>query len=113
MNKNIDPNKGQNNCCELNEKGDRYVECTECGATAEIGTVIKAGDDVYTGQIEAASPEALQELYEKCLKLANSICDELQTQYEDNEAGINRKYTFKFTCTAEKMIYEMRVRNIK
>ena len=63
----FDANKGQNNSCTLNSKGDQYVECTECGATAEIG----------------------------------------------ENAGKNRKYCFTFTCTAEKMIFEMRVRSIK
>ncbi|MBQ8708892.1 MAG: DUF406 family protein [Succinivibrionaceae bacterium] len=113
MSENLDPNKALNKSCQINEKGDSYVECAECGATAEIGTVIRAGDDVYRGEISAENPQAVASLYQKYLDLAQSVCGELKSEYTDENGGKARKYTFAFTCTAEKMIFELRARNIR
>ncbi len=113
MSNTFDPNKGQNNSCSINQKGDQYVECTECGATAEIGTVIKTGDDVYQGTIDTDNKTKTKDIYNKCLDLAKSISDELEFNFSSENDEKTIRYTFKFTCTVEKMIYEMRVRSIK
>ncbi len=113
MSNTFNPDKGQNNSCSINQNGDQYVECTECGATAEIGTVIKTGDDVYQGTISAENPETTRQTYQKCLDLAKSISDELEISSSEENQGQTIHYTFKFSCTVEKMIYEMRVRSIK
>lgn len=109
----FDANKGQNNSCTLNSKGDQYVECTECGATAEIGTVIHADDNVTQGEIVSDNAAKTSSLYDRYVQLAESITDEVNCEFTDENAGKNRKYCFTFTCTAEKMIFEMRVRSIK
>lgn len=109
----FDASKGQNHSCQINEKGDQYVECTECGATAEIGTVIVAGDDVLDSSISAETPENVKNLFDKYLALAQSITDELEYTVQDSNEGKTKNFRFKFGCTAEKMIFEMRVRSIK
>ncbi len=113
MDENFDPDKGQNVSCRLNEQGDSYVECAECGAQAEIGTVIQAGDVVYSGQVSAGSPDATAALYGRILELAREICGEVKAESSDEAGGAVRRYVFTFTCTAEKMIFELRLRNIR
>lgn len=96
----------------INEQGDQYVECKECGAVAEIGTVIREGDVVFNGTISADSQKSCDEKFDKFLNLAKQITDLLEVKKEFiNETTL--KYTFTFSCTAEKMIYEMRLRSIK
>lgn len=112
MSNTFDPNKGQNNSCSINKNGDQYVECTECGAQAEIGTVIKGGDEVFKGSIESEDKDKTQEIYQKCLSLAKSISEELIVDEQTENDGKKINYLFKFSCTVEKMIYEMRVRSI-
>ncbi len=113
MSDNFDPDKAQNKSCCIGSNGDSYVECTECGATAEIGTVIKAGDDVFVGTVNSDNAQAASELYEKILALAHDICSEVKAEYSDEDGGRIRKYKFIFTCTAEKMIFELRLRNLR
>jgi uncharacterized protein YfcZ (UPF0381/DUF406 family) len=109
----FDVNKGQNNSCAINAKGDQYVECTECGATAEIGTIIHANDNLAEGVITSDDKHKTIDLYDKYVALAKSITEEVVCNCVDSNEGKVRNYSFNFTCTAEKMIFEMRVRSIK
>lgn len=106
----FDVNKGQNNSCQINAQGDQYVECTECGATAEIGTVIHADDNVISGVIALGDATANKALYDRYLALAKDVYDQVECELTE---GDQLKYKFTFSCTAEKMIFEMRVRSIK
>ena len=106
MSDNFNPDKAQNRSCQIGSNGDNYVECTECGAAAEIGTVIRAGDDVYSGTITSDEPLSTEAMYKKCLALAEDICSDVKAEFSDEDSGQVRKYTFAFTCTAEKMIFE-------
>ena len=113
MSDNFNPDKAQNRSCQIGSNGDNYVECTECGAAAEIGTVIRAGDDVYSGTITSDEPLSTESMYKKCQALAEDICSDVKAEFSDEDSGKVRKYTFAFTCTAEKMIFEMRLRNLR
>ncbi|MGL5949762.1 MAG: YfcZ/YiiS family protein [Aeromonas sp.] len=88
--------------------------CDSCGCFAEIGTIIGEGDEVMELVIEApTSAEALAKLaaYEA---LAQKVTPEatLSQTLQETAAGVTLTATLQFSCTAEKLIFEMRARSI-
>ena len=88
--------------------------CDSCGCFAEIGTIIGEGDDVMELVIEAAAEadaRAKLAAYEALAKqvTAETVIDSELTQGAD---GVILKARLQFTCTAEKLIFEMRARSI-
>ena len=68
----------------VDEKVELNETCDSCGCFAEIGTIIGEGDDVMELVIEAAA----------------------------EADAVILKARLQFTCTAEKLIFEMRARSI-
>ena len=93
---------------ELNET------CDSCGCIAEIGTIIGEDVDVMELVVEAAAEadaRAKLAAYEALAKqvTAEAVIDSELTQGAD---GVILKARLQFTCTAEKLIFEMRARSI-
>ncbi len=88
--------------------------CEACGCAAEIGTVISEGDDSLNFTIESddmASAEARLAKYEA---LARDIYPEVTVAKQVSEASgrFTLAVALQFSCTAEKLIFEMRSRAI-
>lgn len=86
--------------------------CDSCGCYAEVGTIINEGDDTLVLPIEADSEQAALARLEQYAALAKQVCDEvvIQQQWQADASVLNA--SLKFTCTAEKLIFEMRARAI-
>ena len=98
----------------VDEKVELNETCDSCGCFAEIGTIIGEGDDVMELVIEAAAEadaRAKLAAYEALAKqvTAEAVIDSELTQGAD---GVILKARLQFTCTAEKLIFEMRARSI-
>ncbi|WP_316672119.1 YfcZ/YiiS family protein [uncultured Tolumonas sp.] len=89
--------------------------CEACGCLAEVGTIIHEGDDVVVIPVEGddeADARARQARYIDVAKQACAdvlVSSELQTVAD----GVVLHTTLQFTCTAEKMIFEMRARSVR
>ncbi|BEE01542.1 YfcZ/YiiS family protein [Aeromonas dhakensis] len=93
---------------ELNET------CDSCGCFAEIGTIIGEGDDVMELVIEAAEEADARAKLAAYEALAKQVTAEAKSSSELSQgaSGVILKARLQFTCTAEKLIFEMRARSI-
>lgn len=110
----FDAKKGQGASCAIGD-GNSYVECAECGATAEIGTVIRAGDVLCEGRIDADSPENAQQKADKLRKIALDACENAKIEISAADGGDGSKLTYRieFEYSAEKIIFEMKARSVR
>ncbi|WP_413111759.1 DUF406 family protein [Thaumasiovibrio sp. DFM-14] len=93
------------------DKTNELETCEACGVSAEMGFIIKEGDDIANVFITAPSQEeAVQEL-NKFVVLANEVNERVtvQSAYVDGKLNAN----IQFECSAEKLIFELRSRSIR
>ena len=88
--------------------------CEACGCVAEIGTIINEGDDTVKLSVEAENEASALARLEQFTALAREICDEVAVAHETLTvaAGVQVNASLTFSCTAEKIIFEMRSRAI-
>ncbi|MEG0009255.1 YfcZ/YiiS family protein [Aeromonas lusitana] len=88
--------------------------CDSCGSMAEIGTIIGEGDDVMELVIEAAAEADARAKLAAYEALAKQVTAEAECSSELSQGadGVILKARLQFTCTAEKLIFEMRARSI-
>lgn len=90
-----------------------YQACEACGVSAEMGFIIKEGDDVAEVQIYANGKDALETELENYLALANEVNanykHEVTPLTEDSQELVAR---IQFECSAEKLIFELKSRSI-
>ncbi len=88
--------------------------CDSCGCFAEIGTIIGEGDEVMELVIEAATEAAARSKLNDYEALAKQVTAEASCRSEltTGAAGVVLKAQLQFTCTAEKLIFEMRARSL-
>jgi len=94
----------------MDDKDSVINDCCEaCGCSAEIGTIITEGDDVYEYELQGV-PGKVEEDSERFDSAARNVSKEVQIQHTDTKNGeiLVRKVRLKFSCTAEKMIFQMR-----
>lgn len=98
----------------VDDKVELNETCDSCGCFAEIGTIIGEGDDVMDLVIEAAEEEAARAKLAAYEALAKQVTDEAKVSSELTQGadGVILKARLQFTCTAEKLIFEMRARAI-
>lgn len=86
--------------------------CDACGCYAEVGTIISEGDETLLLPIEADSEQAALARLDQYAALAKQVCDAvvIQQQWQAETGVLN--VALQFTCTAEKLIFEMRARAI-
>jgi len=84
--------------------------CDSCGCYAEVGTIIGEGDETLLLPIEADSEQAALAQLAPYAALAKQICAEvvIQPQWQADACVLNA--ALQFSCTAEKLIFEMRAR---
>ena len=88
--------------------------CEACGCVAEIGTIINEGDDTVKFSVEAENEASALARLEQFTALAREICDEVTVAHETQSVagGVQVNASLTFSCTAEKIIFEMRSRAI-
>ncbi len=88
--------------------------CEACGCVAEIGTVISEGDDRVVLTVEAPTMDAAEERLAKYVELARAVYSDVVVTKEpkSSAAGVAINCQLAFSCTAEKIIFEMRSRAI-
>lgn len=88
--------------------------CDSCGSMAEIGTIIGEGDEVMELVIEAAAEADARAKLAAYEALAKQVTAEAEVSSELSQGadGVILKARLQFTCTAEKLIFEMRARSI-
>lgn len=86
--------------------------CEACGCSAEMGFIIKEGDDVAQVTLYGTEDSQLDAELNKYVELAKTVSDEVQheTQKLEGESGLQIR--FKFTCSAEKLIFELKTRSL-
>ena len=88
--------------------------CEACGCVAEIGSIINEGDDTVRFSIEADNEAAALARLEQFSALAQQIYSDVTVSHETRavDNGVLMMCTLVFSCTAEKIIFEMRSRAI-
>ncbi|HIP76346.1 MAG TPA: DUF406 family protein [Psychromonas hadalis] len=92
----------QNNTCEADV-------CEACGTIVELGSVIAEDDTVLVLPFEGSDEAGVKALAQKYIDAAKARFDTVDVAQEESktEAGIEVKIALTFTCTAEKLIFEM------
>lgn len=87
--------------------------CEACGCSAEMGFIIKEGDDVAEVTIFAQGKEVLLAQLEPYLKLAARVNPNYEHQIDDLSEDENKLTArIKFECSAEKLIFELQSRSL-
>lgn len=87
--------------------------CEACGCSAEMGFIIKEGDDIAEVTIFAQGKEILLAQLEPYLKLAERVNPNYEHQIHDLSEDENKLTAkIKFECSAEKLIFELQSRSL-
>nr|WP_050717834.1 YfcZ/YiiS family protein [Aeromonas tecta] len=88
--------------------------CDSCGSMAEIGTIIGEGDELMELVIEAATEADARAKLAAYEALAKQVTAEANVSSELSQGpdGVILKARLQFTCTAEKLIFELRARSL-
>ncbi|GLO63773.1 hypothetical protein MACH09_42810 [Vibrio sp. MACH09] len=87
--------------------------CEACGCSAEVGFIIKEGDEVAEVSLFAESKQALEAEFEKYTSLAKSINADVQFETSAlTEQSTELHSRFKFDVSAEKLIFELKCRTL-
>lgn len=94
----------------MSEKNEILNECcTDCGCSADIGTVISDDDTVWECFLDG-SIESLKEVISEIEAAALDVCKDAKiTKTEENSQV---KINVCFSCTAEKLIFQLKTRRI-
>jgi uncharacterized protein YfcZ (UPF0381/DUF406 family) len=92
---------------------DLMKECgTNCGCTAEIGTVIHENDTIYEFTLEGSKDEVLAK-FADYLSKAKDADENVKVEFMDTENQVfTRKGSFEFSCTVEKMVFQFKAHAI-
>ncbi|WP_122033232.1 YfcZ/YiiS family protein [Aliivibrio sp. EL58] len=92
---------------------EQNVPCDSCGCSAEMGFVIKEGDDVAEVSIFANNKAQLEAEFANYLSLAKEVCEDVEHNIElaNDEKELHAR--LKFSCSAEKLIYELKTRSLR
>ncbi|MEJ2764759.1 YfcZ/YiiS family protein [Photobacterium sp. MCCC 1A19761] len=95
-----------------NEELD-YQPCDACGVSAEMGFIIKEGDDVAEVEITGQGKAILEAELQRYLALAAEVNANYQyevTPIEDDSESLHAR--LRFECSAEKLIFELKSRSL-
>ena len=92
------------------DKLDNQV-CDACGVAGEIGYLIQDGDEVASVSIDEKDPLRLKALITEYSECAKKINNDVKIDISSNE--YNTMLTFTFSVSVEKIIFELKSRQIK
>ncbi|WP_024872102.1 YfcZ/YiiS family protein [Tolumonas lignilytica] len=89
--------------------------CEACGCLAEVGTIIRDGDDIVVIPVEGDDEADARARQERYVEVAKQACPDVlvSSELQTVANGVILNTTLQFTCTAEKMIFEMRARSVR
>ncbi|MGF1689213.1 YfcZ/YiiS family protein [Photobacterium japonica] len=90
-----------------------FQPCEACGVSAEMGFIIKEGDDVAEVQVFANNKAALEGELANYLALAKEVNANFKydvTPLTDDSTELTAR--IQFECSAEKLIYELKTRSL-
>ncbi|MCE0557682.1 MULTISPECIES: DUF406 family protein [unclassified Motilimonas] len=92
------------------EKNDDV--CEACGVLVELGSVIHEDDNVLSLPIAASDQAQARVLADKLISQAkDKYADcEIEEITQGLEAGVVLQLNIRFSCTAERLIFEMALR---
>ncbi|MCE2593494.1 YfcZ/YiiS family protein [Motilimonas cestriensis] len=92
------------------EKNDDV--CEACGVLVELGSVIHEDDNVLSLPITASDQAQARVLADQLINQAKAkYADcEIEEITEGLEAGVALQLNIRFSCTAERLIFEMALR---
>jgi uncharacterized protein YfcZ (UPF0381/DUF406 family) len=97
----------------MNNEEQEFQPCDACGVSAEVGFIIKEGDDVAEVSIFAQSKVALENEFNNYLALAKEVNDNFEYQTSElTEESTELTARIKFECSAEKLIFELKSRSL-
>lgn len=87
--------------------------CSDCGCTAEVGTIIGENDVTYECELNGTKEEVIQ-TFTEYEQVAKDVDNTVQISFNDAETNgqLTRKATFVFSCSAEKLIFQMKAHAI-
>ncbi|WP_299022046.1 YfcZ/YiiS family protein [uncultured Photobacterium sp.] len=97
----------------MSNEDQNYQTCEACGVSAEMGFIIKEGDDVAEVQIFANGKDALTAELNNYLALAKEVNKNFKhevTPLEENSQELTAR--IQFECSAEKLIFELKSRSL-
>ncbi len=87
--------------------------CEACGCSAEVGFIIKEGDEVAEVSLFGESKAELESEFEKYASLARSVNQKVELEIStltDDSKELHAR--IKFEVSAEKLIFELKSRSI-
>lgn len=97
----------------MNNEEQEFQPCDACGVSAEVGFIIKEGDDVAEVSIFAQSKAALENEFNNYLALAKEVNANFEYQTSElTEESTELTARIKFECSAEKLIFELKSRSL-
>ncbi|MGF1875264.1 YfcZ/YiiS family protein [Photobacterium frigidiphilum] len=97
----------------MNNEEQEFQPCDACGVSAEVGFIIKEGDDVAEVSIFAQSKVALENELNNYLALAKEVNANFEYQASElTEESTELTARIKFECSAEKLIFELKSRSL-
>ena len=90
-----------------------YQPCDACGVSAEMGFIIKEGDDVAEVHVYANGKSALEAELNNYLSLAKEVNANFKhevTPVTDDSQELTAR--IQFECSAEKLIFELKSRSL-
>jgi uncharacterized protein YfcZ (UPF0381/DUF406 family) len=87
--------------------------CEACGCAAEVGFMIKEGDEVSQISLYSDSAAQLKAEFEKYIELAKSINANVKFDTSEIEESSKELHAnFQFEVTAEKLIFDLKSRTL-
>jgi len=86
--------------------------CEACGVAAEIGFLIREGDDVSELSFHGPDKNAIEAEFAPFLALAKSVNTKVQYQTLYSDDGTAMTANLKFECSAEKLIFDLKSRSL-
>lgn len=102
----------------MSDKNNTYAVpeeelCEACGVSAEMGFIIKEGDDVAEVALFGESKSQLEAEFEKYATLAKEVCEGAQIEVNPLAEDAKELHArIKFEVSAEKLIFELKTRSL-
>lgn len=97
----------------MTNETQEYQTCEACGVSAEMGFIIKEGDDVAEVKIFGGNKAALESELDKYLALAKEVNANFKHEVSPlSEESTELTARIQFECSAEKLIYELKTRSL-
>ncbi|GAB6260601.1 DUF406 family protein [Photobacterium sp. 53610] len=86
--------------------------CEACGVVAEIGFLIREGDEVSELAFDGESQAAIESEFAPYLALAQGVNSNVKHQTIYSDDGKQMTARLQFECSAEKIIFDLKSRSL-